>query len=110
MSIDMHDVAAEIRRVSKRLDNAPKAIFDAAKEFAEAERVYRKELSIEIVKLKAEGSPVSIINDVARGNVADLKYKRDLAEGLYKSSIESAKALQSELSGLQSILRVQDTV
>lgn len=110
MSIDMHDVAAEIRRVSKRLDGAPKVIFNAAKDFAEAERDYRKALSIEIVKLKADGMPVSIINDVARGNVAELKYARDLAEGLYKSSSESAKVLQSEMSGLQSILRVQDSV
>ncbi|MED1953963.1 hypothetical protein [Brevibacillus centrosporus] len=110
MTIDMHDVSTEIRRVSTRLDGVPKAVFNAAKDFAEAEREYRKALSIEIVKLRTDGMPVSIISDVARGNVADLKFKRDLAEGQYRSCMESAKSLQSEMSGLQSILRVQDNV
>lgn len=108
--MDLIDVAKEIRRVSSRLDKAPQAIFDNAKAFAEAERVYRLELSKEIVKLRAEGIQATLISDVARGNVADLKYKRDLAEGLYRSSLESSKALQAELSGLQSVLKVQSEV
>lgn len=106
--MDHIDIAKEIRRVSKRLDKAPQAIFDNAKAFAEAERVYRIELAKQITKLRSEGLQATLINDVARGNVADLKYQRDLAEGLYRSSLESSKALQAELSGLQSIYRRQD--
>lgn len=104
------DIAQEIRRVSARLDKAPKAIRNDAKEFAEAERLYRMELAKEITKLKADGMPATLILDVARGNVAELKFKRDLAEGLYKASIESSKALQSEMSGLQSILKVHSDI
>lgn len=99
------DIAQEIRRVSARLDKAPQAIFDNAKAFAEAERTYRMELAKEITRLRAEGMQATLISDVARGNVAELKYKRDLAEGLYRSSLESSKALQAELSGLQSIFK-----
>jgi len=108
--MDHIDIAQEIRRVSKRLDKAPQVIFDNAKTFAEAEREYRLELAKEITRLRAEGLQATLINDVARGNVSDLKYKRDLAEGLYRSSLESSKALQAELSGLQSIYRRQDEV
>lgn len=108
--MELTDIALEIRRVSKRLDDAPRAIFNASKGFAEAERAYRKALSIEIMKLKSEGLNVSIMADVARGNCSDLKYERDLKEGLYRSSLESCKALQAELSGLQSVMRYQDNV
>lgn len=104
------EIAKEIIRVSSRLDKVPQAIFDNAKTFAEAERVYRMELAKEITRLRAEGLQATLISDVARGNVAELKYKRDLAEGLYRSSVESSKALQAEMSGLQSILKVQSDV
>lgn len=106
--MDHIDIAQAIRRVSERLDNAPQLIFGHAKAFAEAERAYRMELAKEIIRLRAEGMQATLISDVARGNVAELKYKRDLAEGLYRSSLESAKALQAELSGLQSIFRRHD--
>lgn len=103
--MDHINIAQAIRRVSERLDNAPQLIFGHAKAFAEAERAYRMELAKEIIRLRAEGVQATLINDVARGNVAELKYKRDLAEGLYRSSLESSKALQAELSGLQSIFK-----
>lgn len=108
--MELTDIAQEIRRVSQRLDKAPKAIFEASREYAEAERDYRMELSKEITRLRAEGMNVTLVPDIARGNVSELKFKRDLAEGQYKASIESAKVLQSEMSGLQSIFRVQSEV
>ncbi|USG65200.1 hypothetical protein NDK47_24260 [Brevibacillus ruminantium] len=104
------EIAKEILRVSSRLDKVPQAIFDNAKTFAEAERAYRMELAKEITRLRAGGLQATLISDVARGNVAELKYRRDLAEGLYRSSVESSKALQAEMSGLQSILKVQSDV
>jgi hypothetical protein len=108
--MELTDIAQEIRRVSKRLDDAPKAIFNSSREFAEAERDYRKALSMEIIKLRSDGLPAQLCNEVAKGNVSDFLYKRDLCEGLYRSSLESCKALQAELSGLQSIMRYQDNV
>jgi hypothetical protein len=98
--------AAELYdRLEEEMNKPPQAIFENAKAFAEAERTYRMELAKEIIRLRAEGMQATLISDVARGNVAELKYKRDLAEGLYRSSLESAKALQAELSGLQSIFK-----
>ena len=104
------DVIQEMIVVAGRLKKAPKTIFKNAREYAEAEKVYRMELGKEITKLKAEGLQASLIPDVARSNVAELKYKRDLCEGLAKSSIESKRALESQLSALQSILKVTNDV
>lgn len=109
-SMEHFDIAQSIREVSTRLGKAPRAITDQAKKFAEAERIYRMELAKEITRLRSEGLQSTLIADVARGNVADFKYKRDLEEGMYKACIESSKALQAELSGLQSILKVMTDV
>lgn len=103
--MDLIDVVNEIRRVSERLDKAPVAIHKTQQEWAKAEHDYRLALSQEILKLKADGMPATLIGDTARGSVADLKYKRDLRKGLCVSALESKKALESELSGLQSVLR-----
>jgi hypothetical protein len=108
--MDLIEIKAEIRRVSKRLDAVPKTIFEAARDYATAERDYRLELSKEITRLKAEGLAASLIADIARGNCAELKFKRDLADGRLVAAKESSRALQAELSGLQSILRSQEEV
>jgi|SRR5690625_237584 len=95
---------------SQRLNRASRALYKLAEEKAEAERVYRMELSKEIFRLRAEGSSVTLIPDTARGNVSDLKFDRDLADGKYRSALESLDALKSQLSALQSILRYQEEV
>ncbi|MCC8435437.1 hypothetical protein HP567_012865 [Brevibacillus sp. M2.1A] len=106
--MDLVDIVAAIRNVATRLDGVPRQLHVQAKEYASAERDYRIALRQEMLKLRAEGLPATLITDVARGNVAELKFKRDLAESLFKSASESSKALQAELSGLQSIYRRQD--
>ncbi|OSA65645.1 hypothetical protein B2H87_17540, partial [Clostridium botulinum] len=52
----------------------------------------------------------TLIPDIARGNVAELKFKRDVAEVTYKSCKDMLQGLQAELSGYQSILRVQEDI
>ena len=101
--MELIQVAQQLYQTSLRLDKAPKEINKQARAYAEAERTYRQALSAEIIRLKSEGMAASIIGDVARGNVAELKYERDLAQGLYKSAIESKRALEAELSALQSL-------
>lgn len=53
---------------------------------------------------------VTLIADLARGNVSKLKFKRDLAEFKYKAGRDKVQALQSEVSALQSICRRQDDI
>lgn len=97
-------------KTSQRIDKATQVIHDMAREKAETEYAYRLALGQEITKLKAESLPVTLIADVSRSNVAELKLKRDLAEGKYKASIESLKALQTEISALQSVARYQSEI
>lgn len=52
------------------------------REKAEAERAYRMELSKTMLRLRAEGMPVSVLPDICRGipEIADLRCARDCAE------------------------------
>ena len=108
--LDLIEVKKEILEGNKRLDNASKEIFKLAKEAAETERDYRIALAKELIRLRDEGMAVGLINDVARGNLADLKFERDLAEETYKAGRDSLRAIQSQLSALQSILRSQEEI
>lgn len=100
----------EIYDVSKRLEKASKALYRLAEEKSEAERIYRMRLTQEMLTLREQGMSVGLINDVARGNVSDLLFQRDASEAKFKAALESLGALQSQLSALQSILKVQQEV
>lgn len=108
--IEISTIAREIYDSGKRLENGAKELFNLAKEMADAEKNYRQALQVEIVKLKSEGMQVTLIPDVARGKTAELKYKRDLAEARYKSGRDALEAIQSQMNGLQSILKWETEV
>lgn len=100
----------ELHEASKRLDKGSKELFNLAKDYAKKEATYRRELAIEIDRLKQVGQSVTLIPDIARGKKADLKEERDLAEFKYTAARESLKAIQIQISALQSILRYQTDV
>lgn len=58
---------------------------------AEAEKNYRIALAKEMLRLRTEGTPVTIISDLCRGNeqIATLKMQRDIAESLYESNMQA---------------------
>lgn len=101
-------ITEQIMETARRLQNASSEIFHLGKEKAQSEKEYRLALMREIMKLRADGMPATLINDVARGNVADLLFARDAAEVKFKSAQESMAALKSTLSALQSVLRIQE--
>lgn len=110
MKPELINITSAIYTLSQRLDKLPTTIYKAARCFAKAEAEYRMELSKELLRLKAEGMAVGILGDVARGNLSLVKFERDLKESEWKAALESAKVLQSEMSGLQTIARYQEDV
>lgn len=108
--MELTEITQEMYAVSKRLEKATHVLYKMAKERAETERIYRMKLAQEMIKLKSEGVNVTLIPDMSRGNISDLKFQRDLAEGQYKAAIESLEALKSQLSALQSILKYQESI
>lgn len=110
MGIEVTEVTKAIWKTSQRLEKGVDILTSKGRNYAEKQRDYRKKLAIEIMKLRDAKVPVSIIADVARGNISDDLFERDLAETEYKSCREMLNALGIELSGLQSILKVQSNI
>lgn len=73
------------------------------KEYAKAYKNYRVLLSKELLKLKAEGMPVTIAYDIARGteNVANAKEQEIITECLYKSCQEAINTYKLQIKILQ---------
>ena len=86
----MQDLQIELNKYRSDLNKAITIIKVRGKAKAIAERDYRVELAKEILRLRAEGMPVTIISDLCRGNekIAELKMNRDIAETLYESYMQ----------------------
>ena len=72
-------------------------------DYAKAYKNYRVLLSQELLKLKAEGMPVTIAYDIARGTekVATAKEQEIITECLYKSCQEAINTYKLQIKILQ---------
>lgn len=105
--MELQKITEEILAQISRLNVAQNVLYKQAKDKAESERVYRMDLAQEILRLRAEGHPVAIVGDLARGSCANEKFNRDFAEAKFKATIEAIQAIQVSISALQSILKYQ---
>lgn len=73
---------------------------------AQSEYEYRVALASKMMQLKVEGMPVTIMPDLSRGDktVAKLKLERDIAEGIADACKQAIYAIQSAMSGIQSLI------
>lgn len=76
---------------------------DAGMQLARNEAEYRKALAKFIALRRADGVPVTIIGDLARGDddIALLRMQRDMSQVLYDVSREKINAVKKELGILQ---------
>lgn len=70
---------------------------------AKSERDYRVALAQKILIERTNGTPVTIINDLCRGDekVAGLKFERDTAQSLYDSALEAINVYKLQLKVIQ---------
>ncbi|WP_226000934.1 hypothetical protein [Paenibacillus sp. BJ-4] len=108
--MEITNVSQELYAASKRLGKSADALFGLGRDKAETERVYRAELAKEMFKLRQEKIPATLIPDMAKGNVSDLLFNRDLAETKFQSGIKAADAIKVQVSALQTILKYQSDI
>ena len=108
--MELQSITKEIYESAKRLSKGPAELFVLARKAAEAERVYRKALAIEIMRLRLEGLPATLILDLARGNCSDDKFARDLAEAEMVAGRDGLRAIITQVTALQSILKHQTDI
>lgn len=95
----MDDLYTEREQKTKELDVAIKHLRKTATAYADAEREYKILLRSECLKLRDEGMAVGLIDKTCFGipSVADARFKRDVAEAVYKANMEAINSIKLQL-------------
>ena len=94
------DLYNELQQKIKELNISIKKLRETGTEYAEAERDYKITLRQEALKLRAEkGMPVTLIQQVVYGvpEVADKRFKRDVAEAMYTTAQENINSIKLQI-------------
>lgn len=108
--MELTPVVQELYNATKRIQASGQEVYRLGNIKAETERTYRIALAKAIVMLRADKVQATLISDLARGEVADLKFERDLSHDRYRSAISAMEALKIEINALQSIAKYQSEV
>jgi hypothetical protein len=105
----MTDLITERNRLMKELDTTADYLPTYGRRLAVAEREYKISLSRRTLELKQCGYPVSIIQDVTRGDqeVAELRFTRDTERELLKATYEKINVLKLQLRMIQEDIKIE---
>lgn len=89
---DFGEAVAAARRAAEAQKAGEQAVRDASADLAERERDFRRALARKIVEVHAGGAAWTVAQDLARGDdgVADLRYARDVAQGVLEAAQQRA--------------------
>lgn len=91
----------ELKDLTKRLTEAVRLMGKYGRDYAEAERAYKVALSRAALELRAQDMPVTLIDKVVHGKVANERFKRDTAEVMYKTAQENINAVKLQIRVLE---------
>lgn len=101
------DLYGEIQNKINELNVSLKKLRETGTSYAEAERDYKIMLRQEALKLRSEKEmPVTLIQQVVYGvpEVAEKRFKRDVAEAIYKANLEAINTLKLQVKILENQL------
>lgn len=94
------DLYGEIQNKINELNVSLKKLRETGTSYAEAERDYKIMLRQEALKLRSEKEmPVTLIQQVVYGvpGVAEKRFKRDVAEAIYKANLEAINTIKLQI-------------
>ena len=93
------DLIQEIGAKSALLDTAIRQLGIRGRAYAQAEHDYRVAMRKKILEERANGTPVTIISDLCRGDpeVAKLLIERDIALTVYESAKEAIQTYKLQI-------------
>ena len=101
------DLYIELQRKINELNVSLKKLRETGTSYAESERDYKIILRKEALKLRSEKEmPVTLIQQVVYGvpEVAEKRFKRDVAEAIYKANLEAINTLKLQIRILENQL------
>lgn len=95
----MNDLINEIQKKTQELTQSVKLLRQNGTEYAKAEKNYKILLRQECLKLRDEGMAVGMIDKTCYGipSVAEARFKRDVAEAVYKANLEHINSVKLQL-------------
>lgn len=98
------DLMNDLQQKDRELTASIKQLRISGSALAEAEKNYKIKLREEALKLRAEkGMAVTLINQIVYGipEVAELRFKRDIAETVYQANIEAINSTKLQMRLLE---------
>ncbi len=101
------DLYNELQIKTKHLETSIKQLRTSGTEYAEAEKNYKILLRSECLKLRDEGMAIGMIDKTCYGipSVAEARFKRDVAEAVYKANIEAINSIKLQMRLIESQLQ-----
>ena len=86
-----HDLYNELQELTQKLEQTLSALKKYGSQRAQAEHDYKIGLRQEILKLRADGQPATIVRDLCYGtpHIAKLRLERDIAENMHMAALEA---------------------
>ena len=93
------DLINEIGQKTRELETSVRMLRTTGTAYAEAERNYKILLRTECLRLRDEGYAIGMIDKTCYGipKVAEARFKRDVAETVYKANLESINSIKLQI-------------
>lgn len=97
------DLYNELESKIQELEISIRSLRKTGQNYAEAERDYKILLRQEVLKLRDEGQAIGVITLTCYGipSVAEARFKRDVAETVYKANLEAINSIKLQLRLLE---------
>ena len=94
-----YDLVQELQSKIQQLEYSVKQLRQSGTDYAQAERDYKVALRQECLLLRDSGMAIGMIDKTCYGlpKVAELRFKRDIAETVYKANMESINSLKLQI-------------
>jgi hypothetical protein len=98
---------AELQSKTQQLDFSIKQLRKSGTDYAQAERDYKVLLRQECLKLRDDGMAIGMIDKTCYGipSVAEARFKRDVAEAVYKANLEAINSIKLQMRLLENQLQ-----
>ena len=97
------DLMNELQQKIKELEISIKQLRTSGTNYAQAERDYKILLRQEVLKMRDEGQAIGVITLTCYGipSVAEARFKRDIAETIYKANLEAISTIKLQIRVLE---------
>lgn len=102
-----YDLYQELQSKTSQLDMSIKQLRKSGTDYAQAERDYKVLLRTECLKLRDDGMAIGMIDKTCYGipNVAEARFRRDVAEAVYKANLEAINSIKLQMRLIESQLQ-----